>query len=186
MDAIVVSPLLFRLEVVEEDRPLLRLLAPVLNHNARAVHHLPGIALPIQHACKRLLEEPIHLPYAVWQVLLQTPGLWERLTETSPLAQLLAVRDLDQGDLVLGAECDDELLICLLLASLVEYAHVCLASVQRLGRFPETAGETVVHEGELENSFQGVENGHLALGAIGADFDSIPNLGSVRLFYVRL
>src|SRR5689334_922303 len=66
------------------------------------------------------------------------PGL---LTETSPLAELLAVGHLDERDLVLRAEGDDELLVGLLLARLVEHAHVRLPPVESLGRLAETAGE---------------------------------------------
>ena len=62
------------------------------------------------------------------------------LTETGPLAKLLAVLDLDEGDLVLGAEGDDELLVGLLLAVLVQDAHVSLTSVEGLGGLAEAAG----------------------------------------------
>lgn len=109
------------------------------------------------------------------------------LTETSPLAELLSVGHLDQGDLVLGAESDDKLLVGLLLASLVEDAHVGLAAVEGLGSLTETAGKTVVHEGELQDTLEGVKNGHLALGAgIGGNLDLLGHLGGVVLFYVRL
>lgn len=109
------------------------------------------------------------------------------LTKTSPLAELLSVGHLDQGDLVLGAESDDKLLVGLLLASLVEDAHVGLAAVEGLGSLTETAGKTVVHEGELQDTLEGVKNGHLALGAgIGGNLDLLGHLGGVVLFYVRL
>jgi hypothetical protein len=110
----------------------------------------------------------------------------EPLTETSPLAELLAIGNLDQGDLVLGAQGNDELLVRLLLASLVQDAHVGLSSVKGLGCFAETAGETVVDEGELQDSLEGVEDGHLSLGGLCRDFDLLGSLGSVVLFYVRL
>ncbi len=42
--------LLLGLEVVEQDRPLLRLLTPVLDHDAGAVDDLAGIALAVQNA----------------------------------------------------------------------------------------------------------------------------------------
>ena len=68
------------------------------------------------------------------------PGKEGGLTETGPLAKLLAVLDLDEGDLVLGAEGDDELLVGLLLAVLVQDAHVSLTSVEGLGGLAEAAG----------------------------------------------
>lgn len=108
------------------------------------------------------------------------------LTEAGPLAELLSVGDLDQGDLVLGAESDDELLVGLLLAGLVEDTHVGLAAVQGLAGLAQTAGETVVHQRQLQHSLQGVQDGHLALGGgIGGDFDLLGDFGGV-LFYVRL
>jgi hypothetical protein len=87
---------------------------------------------------------------------------------------------------VLGAEGDDELLVSLLLALLVEDTHVSLAAVEGLGGLTETAGETVVHEGELQNTLEGVQNGHLALGGIGGGLNLLGDLGGVVLFYVRL
>lgn len=110
-----------------------------------------------------------------------------QLTKSGPLAELLAVGNLDQGDLVLGAQGDHELLVGLLLAGLVEHAHVRLSSVQGLGGLAQAAGETVVHQSELEDALERVEDGHLALGGgIAGDFDLLRNFGSVVLFYVRL
>lgn len=108
------------------------------------------------------------------------------LTQTSPLAQLLSVWNLDQWDLVLGAESDDQLLVCLLLASLVENAHVCLASVEGLGGLTKTTGKTIVHQGELENTLQSVQNGHLSLWcSISGDLDLVRDLDLwLFLFYV--
>jgi hypothetical protein len=147
--------LLLGLEVVEKDGPLGRLLTPVLDDDTRAVDDLARVAFPVQD------------------------------TETSPLSQLLAIRDLDQRDLVLGAQSNDELLVGLLLASLVQDAHVSLASVEGLGGFTETAGKTVVHQGELEDALESIKNGHLALGGLGRDLDLLGGIGSVVLFYVR-
>jgi hypothetical protein len=81
-------PLLFGLEVVEKDRSLLRLLTPILDDNARTVDNLARVSLAVQHTCKnhQRLSNRLH-----------DPGL---LTQTSPLAQLLSIRNLDQGDLV--------------------------------------------------------------------------------------
>ena len=41
--------LLLSLEVVEEDRSLLRLLTPILDDNTRAVDNLARISLTVQH-----------------------------------------------------------------------------------------------------------------------------------------
>lgn len=88
---------------------------------------------------------------------------------------------------MLRAQGHDKLLVGLLLASLVEHAHVCLATVESLGGFTETASETVVHERELENALQRIENRHLTLGGLSGDFDLILHLDSGGfLFYVRL
>jgi hypothetical protein len=87
---------------------------------------------------------------------------------------------------VLVAESDDELLVSLLLAVLVQNTHVGLSSVEGLGGFAETTGETVVHEGELKGTLEGVENGHLTLGSIAGDLNLLSDLGGVVLFYVRL
>jgi hypothetical protein len=88
---------------------------------------------------------------------------------------------------VLGAESNNELLVGLLLAGLVENAHVGLAAVEGLGGFAQTARKSVVDQGELEDTLQGVENGHLALASIGADFDfDLTDLGDLGLFSVRL
>lgn len=109
------------------------------------------------------------------------------LTETSPLAKLLAIGNLDQGDLVLGAKSDDQLLVGLLLAGLVQDTHVSLAAVEGLGSLTETAGKTIVHESQLQDTLEGVENGHLALGSgIGGNLDLVGDGGGVVLFYVRL
>ena len=115
-------------------------------------------------------------------------ALWWERTKTGPLAELLSVWNLDERDLVLGAESDDELLVSLLLASLVEDTHVCLAAVESLGSLTETAGKTIVHQGELENTLESIQNGHLSLWCLlSRDLDLILNLdGWVLLFYVRL
>lgn len=87
---------------------------------------------------------------------------------------------------MLLAQSDNQLLVGLLLAVLVKDAHVSLAPVEGLGRFTEAAGETVVHEGELQDTLEGIQNGHLALGSLGGDFDLLGGIGGVVLFYVRL
>jgi hypothetical protein len=111
-------------------------------------------------------------------------------TETSPLAELLAIRDLDERDLVLGAQGHDELLVGLLLARLVEDAHVGLAAVEGLGGLAQTTGKAVVDQRELEHALEGLKNAHLAGagGGIGADFDlgGGRDLGLGVVFSVRL
>jgi hypothetical protein len=170
--------LLFGLEVVEEDRSLLRLLTPVLDDNTGAVNNLACVSLAVQHTYSTYQ----HRPSPASQII---------LTQTSPLAQLLSIRNLDQGDLVLRAKRNDQLLVCLLLTSLVQDTHVCLASVEGLGSFAQTTGQTIVHQSELENTLQSVENGHLTLGCgISRDFDFVGfrdfgGIGCV-VFYVTL
>ena len=169
--------LLLGLEVVEEDGALLRLLTPVLDDDARAVDDLAGVALTVEDACRDTrvrTDANRHM----------RRGGRAKLTETGPLAELLSIGNLDEGDLVLGAESNDELLVRLLLAGLVEDAHMGLAAVEGLGGLTETAGEAVVHEGQLEDTLEGVEDRHLALGGLGRNLD----LGDFNgvLFYVRL
>ena len=117
----------------------------------------------------------------------------EKRTKTSPFAELLSIRDLDKRDLVLAAEGNDQLLVRLLLAGLVEDTHVGLATVEGLAGLTETAGETVVDEGDLEDTLQGVQHGHgaglAAIAAVGCDFDlafGLDLLDVGGLFSVRL
>jgi hypothetical protein len=91
---------------------------------------------------------------------------------------------------VLGAQGNDELLVCLLLAGLVENAHVRLTTVESLGGLAQTTGKSVVDEGELENALESLKNAHLALtaGCIGRDLDlgGRADLGFGIVFSVRL
>lgn len=112
-------------------------------------------------------------------------------TKASPLAEHLAIGDLDQGDLVLLAQGDDELLVGLLLAALVEHAHVGLAAVEGLGRLAQATRQAVVDQSDPEHTLERVQDRHLAAGAGGrGDFDLIgggdggvgSGLFSVRLF----
>ena len=115
-------------------------------------------------------------------------------TKTRPLAKLLSIRHLDQWDLVLRAQRHHELLVGLLLACLVQHAHVRLSSIEGLAGFAETTCETVVDESDLEDTLQSVEDGHLALAGRGicADLDLVGrgdlrlSLFSVRLFVLKL
>jgi hypothetical protein len=86
---------------------------------------------------------------------------------------------------VLIAESDNKLLVGLLLAVLVQDTHVCLSAIEGLGSLTETTSETVVHERELQDTLESVENGHLALGGIAGNLNNIGDLGGV-VFYVRL
>ena len=108
------ASLLLTLEIIQQHTPLLALLAPVSHHNTAAINHLPRVPLSIQHA------------------------------QTRPLAQLLSIRHFDEGDLVLGAQCDDEFLVRFFFAGFVEDAHVRLAAVEGFGGFAEAARQTVV------------------------------------------
>lgn len=110
-----------------------------------------------------------------------------KLTETDPLAEHLSIGNLDEGDLVLGAESDNELLVSLLLAALVEDTHVGLAAVEGLGGLTETTGKTVVDQGDAQNTLEGVQDGHLAAAGIGRNLDLLSGGdGGCGLFSVRL
>jgi hypothetical protein len=175
--------LLLGLEVVEEDAALLRLLTPVLDDNARAVDDLTGVTLTVDLACYDIL--------ATFRPLETRPkGYSEsKRTKTSPLAELLAIGDLDERDLVLGAQGNDELLVGLLLAGLVEHAHVRLAAVERLGRLAQAARQSVVDQRQLEHALERLEHRHLALTrGIGGNFDlgGRADLGLGIVFSVRL
>ena len=86
---------------------------------------------------------------------------------------------------MLVAESDNKLLVGLLLAVLVQDTHVSLATVKSLGSLTETTGKTVVHERELQDTLESVENGHLALRGLAGNLNNIGDLGGV-VFYVRL
>jgi len=85
-----------------------------------------------------------------------------------------------------------QLLVRLLLARLVEHAHVGLTAVERFAGFAEAAGEAVVNEGVFEDAFQSIEHAHAACfaGAVGCDFHLVRCwdllLGDRGLFSVRL
>jgi len=69
--------LLLSLEVVQQYVPLLALLTPIADNNATAVDDLAGISFAVEH------------------------------TQASPFAEHLSIRDLDERDLVFGAESND-------------------------------------------------------------------------------
>ena len=73
------------------------------------------------------------------------------LAEAGPGAEHLGVTDLDERDLVRGAESLDELDVLGLSARLDEHAQMRLALVQRLRALTQPARETVVNERRLQN-----------------------------------
>ena len=93
---------------------------------------------------------------------------------------------------MLGAQSDNELLVGLLLAALVEDTHVGLAAVEGLGSLTQTTGKTVVDQGDAEDTLQSVEDGHLAGASVGGNLDLIGggnrvlDLFSVRLYKILL
>ena len=78
-------------------------------------------------------------------------ALLVELGEAAPGAEVLAGVDHDDGDLALGAEGADELLVLLVLAVLGEAAEAGGAAVEGLGALVQTLLETVVDEGLLED-----------------------------------
>ena len=146
------SPLLLGLEVVEKNGALLRLLTPVLDYDARAVDNLACVPFAVQNTYHKSAFQKYHR------------YLYKAHTETGPLAQLLAIGHLDQGNLVFVAQGNDELLVGIFLARLVKNAHVCLSAIEGFRSFAEATGEAIVHEGETEDTLEGIENGHLPLG----------------------
>lgn len=85
---------------------------------------------------------------------------------------------------MLGTESLNELLVWLLLAVLVQDTHVGLAAVKGLGGLTETTGKTIVDEGVLENTLEGVLDGHLTFagGGIGGNFNFLGGLNLRDLF----
>ena len=112
------------LEVVEEDVQTLALDTVVLDDDARAANDLAGVAFTVD------------------------------LAKTSPGTEDLGVTDLDEVDLVLGTESLNQLDVLGLSAGLDEDAEVGLALVESLGALAETASETVVDEGVLQDLLQ--------------------------------
>ena len=73
------------------------------------------------------------------------------LAETGPGAKNLRVSNLDEVDFVLGAESLNELQILRFSDGLDENAQMRLALVESLRTFTETARETVMDEGVLQD-----------------------------------
>jgi hypothetical protein len=114
---------------------------------------------------------------------------FEVRTEANPLAEHLSIGNLDERDLVLRAESDNELLVGLLLAALVENTHVGLTAVEGLSGLAETTGKTVVDQGNAKDTLESIEDRHLTAGArLGRNLDLLSGDGGVGLglFSVRL
>lgn len=151
------ASLLLGREVIDQDGPLLTLLAPIPHHDARAIDDFPGVAFAVEHACC-FPRTAISLDAPIFPSRSQeTAG--RPLTQAGPLPQHFPVGHLDQRDPVLPAQRHHQLLVGLLLAPFVQHAHVRLAPVERFGGFAEAAGEAVVDEGELQGAFEGFEGG---------------------------
>lgn len=98
----------------------------VLDDDARATNNLAGVAFTVN------------------------------LAETGPGSEDLGISDLDQVDLVLGAESLNELDVLSLSAGLNEDAKMGLALVEGLGGLTKTTGETVVDESVLQHLLMNV------------------------------
>lgn len=107
------------------------------------------------------------------------------LGETNPLTELLGVRDLDQGDLLLGllAESLNELDVRLLVNGLGENAEEGLSGRESLGSLTETTGKTVVDESTLKSTLEGILNGDFSGRG---DFGNFDLLDDGDLFGIRL
>jgi len=124
------------LEVVEEDGERIGLFSVVLDDDARAAYHAAGL------------------------------GLLVELAKTDPLSELLGLRHLDQVNVVLSAEGLHKLAISGLIDVLGKDAKVGGALVKGLGALGQSAGQSVVDEGLLENLLQSSEDVH-DLGGLG-------------------
>jgi len=64
------------------------------------------------------------------------------------------------------------------------------ATIQCLRGFAETSGETIMHQGDLENTLKRIEHTHLTLGGISTDFNFVCDLDitglGLGIFYVAL
>jgi len=127
-------------KVVQEHLTLLRFLAPVLDDDNRTIDDLTGISLAVD------------------------------LTETSPLAELLFIGHLDEGDLMFGTESDDELDVGIFLAVLVEYTHMGLLAIERTRRLSQAASQAIVDQRNLQHTLQSIDDTHLTTRLPGGDF----------------
>ena len=109
------------LEVLKENVQSLGLNTIVLDDYARAANDLTGVTLTVDFA------------------------------KTSPGTKDLSISNLDEVDFVLGAESLNELQILRFSDGLDENAQMRLALVESLRTFTETARETVMDEGVLQD-----------------------------------
>ncbi|KAJ6119476.1 hypothetical protein N7523_003756 [Penicillium sp. IBT 18751x] len=108
-------------------------------------------------------------------------GVTLTVEKADPLAEHLSIGNLDEGDLVLGAKSDNELLVSLLLAALVEDTHVGLTAVEGLGSLTQTTGKTVVDQGDAQDTLQSVEDGHLAGASVSGNLDLVGSDGGLDM-----
>jgi len=80
------------------------------------------------------------------------------LAQAGPLAELLGVRDMDQGDLLLGAESCDERLVHLLVARVGQKDNLGFATVDGLGDLMETLHGAIAEQGVAEDLSHGSED----------------------------
>ena len=113
--------LVLGLEVVEELGQSIRLNSEILDDNARASDDAAGVSLLVENA------------------------------ESGPLTELLVVWNLDEVDAVLIAESLDQAGVGWLVVVGGEDAKVGLTLVEGLNALVESAGESVVDEGLLED-----------------------------------
>lgn len=109
------------LAVIKDDVETLSLSTEILDNDTRAADDLACVALTVD------------------------------LAETSPGAEEFGVRNPEEADFVLGAECLDELDVFRLRASLDKNTKVGLTLVKSLGTLTQTTSETIVGEGVLQD-----------------------------------
>jgi hypothetical protein len=119
---------LLRGKAVQQESSLLRSLTPVLDNNNTASNNLSSIALSV------------------------------KLAQSSPLTELLGIRNLDQRNLLFGfvAQSLDQSNVRLLSDSIAENTDLGLSRRQGLGGFSQSSSKTIVDKSLLENSFKGV------------------------------
>lgn len=142
------------LEVLEKSLALGRVLTPLGDDSDTAGNNLTGVTITVE------------------------------LGKTNPLTELLGVRDLDQGDLLLGllAESLNELDVRLLVNGLGENAEEGLSGGESLGSLTETTGKTVVDESTLKSTLEGILNGDFSGRG---DFGNFDLLDDGDLFGIR-
>lgn len=77
------------------------------------------------------------------------------LAETDPLTKLLSTRNLQELDLMFGAESLDKTDVLLLLTGLSQDTEMGLTAIQSLDGLTDTTGKTVVDHGATEDLNKG-------------------------------